>query len=188
MGDAAGIVRDKTFEDLDARLNPEAPGEVDTVETNLKTKELTTAIQESLAFTKKQKEHILDHWLGDGPGSWFQAVPAETRREILRQGFLRAIQLKKDSGLPIETQWICSRSTNAEPRFEVGIVVGKHQITVLLLCEPTEKPPAAAVPASPSFVVGHGAEMDERWWRIEGAVRQERHDGGVVTRLFGRDS
>lgn len=75
---------------------------------------------------KEQLKHLSKHWLGDGPMSYW---PTHYKKEqIIRAGFVRALEQAKEHNLPIDNQWIC-----AGHHFQVAVTYTPRQIQILYL-------------------------------------------------------
>jgi hypothetical protein len=76
-------------------------------------------------------QHFSEHWLGQW---WPEHQPVET---VLRAGLVEAIGQARDAELPLQTIVV----SGALDAFEVVVIRGRHQVTMLLVTPP---PPGSA--------------------------------------------
>jgi hypothetical protein len=77
-------------------------------------------------------------WYDDpDPGYWPDLPKYPSKKNIVRQGFLKALELAAETDLPIVTLWICS-----EEEFQAVVTRSDQQITLLLFTPPTPHWPA----------------------------------------------
>lgn len=193
MGDAAGVIHDRALKDLDERFNSGTKNVRNNMEQVVTAAHLGRFIDVSPAFAAppgapkeiaqaalERIKRIKERWLGLGPDSedWFKSTPQDRRARILARGYFEALRLREDTGKRIETHWVCSSPRNAPPRFEVAIVEGKEQITVLLLCEPEKAPPSESAVVeglSQSLVIGTPDVLREHFWLGGDRVKVRPH-------------
>jgi len=82
-------------------------------------------------LTINQVEHFEQDWLTDAGGWW----PEHPVRELLHHGFLEAVKIAQEAGLPIEALWVCAEKSEFNP-CQVYICKGPRQVTVILYTPP----------------------------------------------------
>lgn len=79
----------------------------------------------NLAFTNKEKKHLIEDWFGSW---WPMHQPVDP---IVRFGLVKALELVIQEGLPLDCYWICS-----EPVVQSCVTKSKQQITLSLFTPP----------------------------------------------------
>jgi hypothetical protein len=100
--------------------------------------------------------HFSDHWLKDkSQNGWWQDKHVE---DILRLGFIEAIEQAQQAKKPIETWWVCAD----EDEFQIYICEGEQQITVMVFTPlPTHEDTHVMTEREPIWVVKKHDDYDD---------------------------
>ena len=101
-------------------------------------------------ITPPDSIHFKLDWLGTGGGTYsktFPYVKNDDIRQVLKAGNLKAIELAKSQGVPIQQAWVVNGSQN---QFEVAVILNPGVNIQMLISTP--EPRARAAQGNPDTV------------------------------------
>jgi hypothetical protein len=133
MGTMPGVNRGRHFAELDLRFGGDPEEFLPVYDLALEALESGRSLSElaGARVAAEDAQHFSEHWLGQW---WPEHQPVET---VLRAGLVEAIGQARDAELPLQTIVV----SGALDAFEVVVIRGRHQVTMLLVTPP---PPGTA--------------------------------------------
>lgn len=100
-------------------------------------------------------KHLNDHWFNDGPTGYWPHNGAKA--EIVRNGYIKALELAKTTQLPVAILWVCAGNC-----FQVAIARTPSQITLLMLTPdvPNAVPQPATTEIDDAWIIGTEHDID----------------------------
>ncbi len=102
------------------------------------------------------REHLDKHWYSDGPDGYWPHRPEKA--EVVRHGYIKAVELAQAHKLPICVLWIC-----AGHHFQCAVTKSDAQITLLILTPhtPNAVPNLASTEPEDIWVIGPTIDIEE---------------------------